>query len=367
MRHGLREEEVKETLLESSAIKNLAPTRKQRHGIPLIVRANEWWEFKLAPVFATAYATTFILKISILSLWPQLLMALLALTACAAYASVINDLTDLEDDLASGKVNRLAGTSRVFGAAALACCIVPGVIVAIYWRDDPLLLSLYLASWAAFTLYSLPPVRLKERGVFGLLADACGAHLFPTLFAAAIVYRSQGGPADAVWLASVAAWSLSFGLRGILWHQLSDLHNDEKINLNTFARRHKVAWLHGLGNFTIFPAEVAAFCFMLWHAGSFLAVALLGYYALFTFLRKRVWGVNLVVVAPKAKSYILMQEYYEVFFPLAFLLSSSKTYPLDALIIVPHLLLFPRRAVQSVKDMEVFLTALKLIIKRIRG
>ena len=132
-------------------------------------------------------------------------------------------------------------------------------------------------------------------------------------------------------------------------------------------RRHKIAWLRGLGNFTIFPAEVAAFCFMLWHAGSRIAVVLLCYYLLLTFLRKRLWGVNLVVVIPKARSYIAMQEYYEVFFPLAFLLSSSGLYPLDALLIVPHLLLFPRRAAQSVKDVKVFIDAFKLIIMHSRG
>jgi 4-hydroxybenzoate polyprenyltransferase len=318
-------------------------------------------------MLATAYATAFLLKISILSLWPLLLLALVALAACAAYVSVINDLTDLEDDLASGKANRLAGKSRAFVAVALACCIVPGAAAAIYWRDDPLLLSLYLASWAAFTLYSLPPIRLKKRGVFGLLADACGAHLFPTLFAAALVSRRHAGPADAVWLASVAVWSLSFGLRGILWHQLNDLHNDEKIGLRTFARRHKIAWLHRLGNFVIFPAEVAAFCFMLWHAGSRIAVVLLCYYLLLTFLRKRLWGVNLVVVVPKVRYHIAMQEYYELFFPLAFILSSSMAYPFDALMIAPHLLLFPRRAVQSVKDMKVFIDVFKLIIMRSRG
>jgi 4-hydroxybenzoate polyprenyltransferase len=318
-------------------------------------------------MLATAYATAFLLRISILSLWPMLLLALFAWAVCAAYVSVINDLTDLEDDLASGKVNRLVGKSRLFGAAVLACCILPGAAVAIYWRDDPLLLSLYLASWVAFTLYSLPPVRLKKRGVFGLLADACGAHLFPALFAATLVSRRQAGPMDSIWLAAVAVWSLSLGLRGMLWHQLSDLHNDEKVGLSTFARRHKTAWLHGLGNFFIFPAEVVAFCFMLWYAGSRVAIVLLCYYALLTFLRKRLWGVNLVVAIPMPRSYVIMQEYYEVFFPIAFLLSSSLRFPLDALMIVPHLLIFPRRAVESSKDAKVFIdAAVKRMVGRVR-
>jgi len=331
------------------------------------VRAVEWWEFKFSPIFATAYATAFLLKISIISLWPMLLLLLVALTACAAYVSVINDLTDFKDDQASGKANRLVGKSRAFIITLLACCILSGSAVAIDWRSEPLLLFLYLASWIVFTLYSLPPVRLKKRGVFGLLADASGAHLFPTLLAVALVYTWHVGPVDKLWFASVAIWSLSFGLRGILWHQLSDLHNDEKIGLATFARKHKIELLRGLGNFIIFPVEVGAFCFMLWHTGSRLAILLLGYYALFTFLRKRLWGVNLVVVVPEARFHITMQEYYEVFFPLAFLLSSSGRYPFDALIIVPHLLLFPRRALQSVKDIKIFRAAFKTIIMRVRG
>jgi 4-hydroxybenzoate polyprenyltransferase len=331
------------------------------------VRAPEWWEFKFSPIFATAYATAFLLRVSIISLWPQLLLLLISLTACAAYVSVINDLTDFRDDQASGKANRLVGKSRAFLIATLACCMLPGFAVSLYWRREPLSLFLYLASWIVFTLYSVPPFRLKTRGVLGLLADASGAHLFPTLLAVTVVYSRHAGPMDKVWFASVAVWSLSFGLRGILWHQLSDLHNDDKIGLGTFARRHRMALLRRLGNFIIFPAEVAAFCFMLWHAGSRLAIVLLGYYALLAFLRKRIWIVNLVVVVPETRAYIAMQEYYEVFFPLAFLLSSSGRYPFDVLMIIPHLLLFRRRALQSVKDIKIFGEAFKLLIMRVRG
>lgn len=331
------------------------------------MRAAEWWEFKLSPVLATAYATAFLLKLSIASLWPQLLLMLVALATCAAYVSVVNDLTDFNDDLASGKANRLVGKSRAFVATLLACCILSGLAVAIRWRGELLLLSLYSASWIVFTLYSLRPFRLKGRGVFGVLADAFGAHLFTSLLASAVVYRRQSGPADMVWFASVAAWSLCFGVRGILWHQLGDLHNDEKIGLGTFARRHKTVLPRRLVHFLIFPVEVAAFCCMLWRAGSTLAFALFCYYLLLAFLRKRIWNVNLVVVVPKARSYIAMQEYYEVFFPLAFLLSSSWLHPLDALMIAPHLLLFPKRAIRSVKDVKIFGEALKLFMARIRN
>jgi hypothetical protein len=59
---------------------------------------------------------------------------------------------------------------------------------------------------------------------------------------------------------------------------------------------------------------------------------------------------------------MVMQEYYEAFFPLAFLLSSAGRYRMDAFVIVPHLLLFPRRMLQSVKGIAVFKDAFKLFI-----
>ncbi len=353
--------------MESRVINNSPLARRWWPEISRTARAAEWWEYKLSPVLATAYATAFLLKISIISLWPALLLALAALASCAAYVSVINDLADLKDDLASGKQNRLVGRSRAFVVTALACCIFPGGVAAIYWRGDLLLLSLYVGAWVAFTLYSLPPVRLKGRGAFGLLADASGAHLFPTLMAVCLVYRRGGASVDPVWLTAIAVWSLSFGLRGILWHQLTDADNDEKIGLRTFALRHKITRLRGLGNFVIFPAELCGFALMLWLAGGWLAPALLCFYALFTFLRERLWGVNLVVVVPKAGPHILMQEYYEVFFPAAFLLSSSARYPPDALLIAVHLLLFPRRAARSLLGMKVFVDAFRLIVARGRG
>lgn len=314
------------------------------------VRALEWWEFKLSPIFATAYATALLSGRPAAPMWPLLLLALAALVPGAAYVSVVNDLTDLEDDLASGKGNRLVGRSRLSVALLLACCLLPGVAFSIYWRGDPLLLSLYLAAWLAFSLYSIPPARLKKRGFLGLLADASGAHLFPTLLVVALVYRWNAEPIDPVWFTAVAVWSLCLGLRGNLWHQLSDLHNDEKIGLRTFARRHKIARLHRLGNFVIFPLEAAGFAVMLWRVGSPAAFALLGLYALLEWSRKSWWKMNLVVVAPKERFHIVMLEYYEAFFPLAVLLTSAWRHPADALVVAAHLLLFPRRATQAVRD-----------------
>lgn len=336
--------------MESRFTKQSPGLPEGRPNVSQTVRASDWWEFKLAPIFATIYATALILNLSITSLWPLLLLALIALVPGAAYVSVINDFTDLEDDVASGKNNQLFGKSKTFIKLAIVCCILPGVAVALYWRNDPLLLSLYLAAWVAFSVYSIPPIRLKARGVLGLIADASGAHLFPTLLVISLVYRWAAAPIDLVWFGSVAVWSLGYGLRGNLWHQLTDLQNDQLAGLKTFAQRHTIAWLHGLGNFIIFPLEIVAFSIMLWRAGSWLAIVFLCCYAILEWFRKRMWKMNLVITRPQPRYSILMLEYYEIFFPLAVLMSSSWQHPLDLPVVVAHVLIFPTRVAQVIKD-----------------
>jgi 4-hydroxybenzoate polyprenyltransferase len=308
------------------------------------VRGGEWWEFKLGPVLATIYASAFLLRVSILSLLPLVFIVLVSLAACAAYVSVVNDFTDRADDMASGKTNRLVGRSLSYIATLLALCILPGFAVALYWFHDRLLLLLYSASWVAFTLYSLPPIRLKERGSLGVLADACGAHLFPTLLAVAAVYRWTQQPFDLIWLVAIGAWSFSFGLRGILWHQLSDISYDESINLRTFVRAHRTASLQRLGNFIIFPVELATFAVMLLHTRCVVAVTLLGFYAVLNFLRARLFEAKFCIVEPKPKfHHIVMHEYYEVFFPLAYILASANQHPADLFVLLVHGLFFPKR------------------------
>jgi 4-hydroxybenzoate polyprenyltransferase len=326
------------------------------------IRAIEWWDYKLSPLFATIYATAYLLGVPILTLRTMLVLALVSLVSCAAYVSVINDLTDREDDAASGKTNRLAGKSRAFVWLLLACCIAPGAMAALYLRGDLLLLILYCAAWAAFSLYSIPPARLKNRGLLGVLADASGAHLFPTLFVVALVFRWQKMPIDFLWLASVAMWSFGYGLRGILWHQLNDLQSDELVGLRTLANRYGRARLESFGAFVVFPVEVAALTFMLARAGSGLAVGFLFLYALLEAARKLYWNINFVIVAPKIKYRIVMLEYYEFFYPLAFLLSSSLKYRADALILFAHFLLFPRRITSASIDI---VKATKMIGKRL--
>ena len=315
-----------------------------------MARAAEWWEYKLIPIFATFYATALMLRVPVSGLWPAALTVLLALVPGAVYVSVINDVTDREEDLAAGKINRVAGRNRAAIAAVLAICTGTGVAISWWWRHDVLLLSLYLGAWLAFSLYSLPPFRFKTRGFLGVLADASGAHLFPTLVAVTLAFRASGRAVDTPWLLAAGLWALAYGVRGILWHQLSDIEQDRQAGVRTFAQRHSPELAARIGTFVAFPLELLALAILLWRMHHVLPLLFLAFYGLLATRRRACWHVDPVIVKPTAHFQIVLQEYYDVFYPLAILLASALQHRADVLALAAHLLVFPMRALQTAKD-----------------
>ena len=309
------------------------------------MRAGEWWEYKLAPILAAFYATALTLQVPVSSLWASALTLLLALIPGAAYVSVINDLTDRDEDLAAGKPNRLAGRSRTYAATLVAITAGAGVVFWILWRHDALLLGVYLAAWLAFSLYSLPPFRFKARGILGVLCDASGAHLFPTLVAVILPFREADRPVSGAWLAAVGTWAFANGVRGILWHQLTDRDNDRVAGVRTFAQLHPPHVAARLGTYVVFPLELAGLAAMLWQMRSVWTAGFLIAYLLFAALRTYRFALNPVIVAPKPRFLIVLHEYYDLFLPVAILIQSH-----DWIVLAVHVVLFPNRLRRTFTD-----------------
>jgi 1,4-dihydroxy-2-naphthoate octaprenyltransferase len=320
-------------------------------------RVNTWWEHKLSPILATIYATAVLLRIPFSSLWPVAALALLALIVCASYVSVLNDLTDAKDDQASGKSGRWIGKSRIYPALLLAFCVAAGGGFLIAWRRDTLLFSSYLLCWLAFTLYSTPPFRLKARGIWGVLADASGAHLFPTLFAVVLLYQRSRTAGTAQWTIFIAIWSLAAGVRGILSHQLEDADNDRKIGLRTFACLHAKGAEY-LGRLA-FLFESATFAGMLWLTHNSVAGVFLVSYGVFALIRRRLLGIRLTVAKLGPASRMAMLEYYIVLYPIAFLLTLSWQQPAALLLLLFHGVLFSRQWLYMVHEVVMMLRMLK--------
>lgn len=317
-----------------------------------LARAGQWWDYKLAPIFAAFYASALLLQAPVSSLGWALAQLFLAIVPGAAYVSLINDLADEADDRAAGKPNRMAGRSPAGKLLLIALPVSAGLGFAWLWRDDPLLLWCYLGAWAAFSLYSLPPVRLKARGSLGLLADAAGAHMFPSLVAAALAAHVAGRFPGVVWLSAVAVWALAYGVRGILWHQIGDAENDKRSKVGTFVQRRSAQLAGRLGAWFVFPVELMAFAVLLWRLDSGFVVGGVAAYALFCWARIRWLEVRPAVVQPGGAYFLIGHLYYDLVLPVSLLLAYAAV-SLEAFwLMLLQLALFPGRVLTMTDELR---------------
>lgn len=316
-------------------------------------RAAEWWEFKLLPAIAIGYLTCLQVGSNAWAGLGGLGWLILALVPGGICVSVVNDLTDRADDALAGKDNRLTGLNPLFAYTAIGACLTVGASLAWMWRADPLLVATYAAGWISFALYSVRPFRFKNRGAAGLLCDATGANMVPALLAAQLCARALELSLSAQWLAAIAVWSLMFGLRGILWHQIGDLEADQRSNTLTFVALHGVKSSIGLGKWMVFPVELAAIAAIAWQAETSAQVAggiaLLGY-AILIHERYDRFRMSIILVEPKPRSCILLHDYYDVFLPLALVIAGVANEPWVLAVLLLHLTLFPNRAKQVWQD-----------------
>lgn len=345
-------------LLNLSSCMNLSLTTviKKSKYFASTVRVKEWWGSKGPPIFGTAYATLVFLDASSASTWRWLLFLLLSLVAVGIYTNVINDLTDQYADHISGKPNRMYGRSRLFKLFMLCIGIAMGVFFSIFLIPFPWALALYVSMFIAFTAYSVRPLRLKQRGFFGPIADAVGARLLSHLFAVVLMIYSAGGTNRidnhllVVWIFWVGVWSGALGLRTIFRHQIIDMENDKRANINTFAVAASVGTLHKICKRFVFPLEMVSFLVVLYLIDKPLIWCSLVLYLSIEWLRYHCWKAGTVILMPIRRHRVFLMQYYGLFYPLAFLMLLVQQSPLNSVLLATHLCLFPHRLYLLSKD-----------------
>lgn len=181
-------------------------------------------------------------------------MAVLLLLLClyASLGHIVNSYCDREIDMVAGKANTLASVSEHYRQILVILIVITSLvtILLVYIKQPVILLLFYLAiTIAAF--YSLPPVRLKERGIFGLIAAAVAQRTLPV----AIVFHALG---DWGWPAVVlCVLSTLIGMRYIIVHQIQDESADLLAHVQTVATTRGIDFLRQLLKQFVFPLELA--------------------------------------------------------------------------------------------------------------
>ncbi|WP_234567152.1 UbiA family prenyltransferase [Rhodohalobacter sp. 614A] len=305
-------------------------------------RANDWWEPKLTPLLTAVYATVTIIGVDLFTILPHLLFLIGIFLVVAIYVSVINDYADLEEDKIAGKRNRLTAISHPNRLVLIIVSLILSFFL-IYVSGIGTLSSLFaLGAIVCFSLYSLPPFRLKNRSVFGVIADASGSHLFPTLFFVSSVYSLANLQINITLLSIFGIWSFAYGLRGILWHQFQDKHNDVSVGLKTFAVNAVASQTTSLGS-VIIIIELSALAVILFLVKSLLPIIALAGYFILLVIYHRLDNEITLFVSHSDNWYILMTDYYQVFLPVSLIILASFTNPECLLLLIFHALFFPNR------------------------
>ena len=158
-------------------------------------------------------------------------LALLSLTTIVGFASfgyLTNDLFDITSDIKAGKKNSLAGKSVtiifLLFTIALALIFTPWFFLpSTRFSFSVIALQLFL-----FLAYSIPPLRLKEKGLAGLITDALYAHAIPSILAAYTYSLATHSALDGIALLLLFSWQFTSGIRNIAMHQKEDALSDKK-------------------------------------------------------------------------------------------------------------------------------------------
>ena len=191
-----------------------------------LTRWREWAQSKLPYVAAT---TLLLAPSDIETL--RLLAMIGTVAPWAAFGYGINDMADRDADARAGKQNRATPLSATSCALFLLLTAGGAFGLSLLWAADWVAPTLVVAGLALAAAYSAPPLRLKERGLVGLVAPAAAQWALPVLALSAAERDGWNDPA--AWSLGLAG--LSIGVRWMGVHQLQDTAADRKAGLRTYA------------------------------------------------------------------------------------------------------------------------------------
>lgn len=192
-----------------------------------LTRIKGWWD-KLIHLIGT----TFLLLIYTDPITIDMggYMTYLAVVVCLLIGGyAINDAADfLPDKKTIIKSVPQQKHSLILAVIALSTSLI--IIFTITKKPLPLLIT--AATILIGVEYSLPPIRFKERGIWGIIIGSATQRPAIFLIFIAIIWKWN-------WLSAVLMiWLFLGGVLGMLGHQIKDYQNDLKSRIQTFVVRH---------------------------------------------------------------------------------------------------------------------------------
>lgn len=237
------------------------------------LRYDDWWKGKAAHLMGLVYVWAIWFSIPFLVFIPLSICSVITIIGFASFGYLLNDYYDIEQDKASGKSNIFQTKSPFETALLFGFSLFAMLTPWVYLPGDTVSWSLISMQLLLFLLYSHPWVRLKEKGVAGLVVDTLYAHVVPSGLAAYTFLKASGKTAVFLPFLLLIVWQLFVGLRNILLHQFEDISADKKagsrnfaatIPKNSFGKIIRVLSIIELVFATLFFIGISQFQMLLW-------------------------------------------------------------------------------------------------------
>ncbi|UCC44609.1 MAG: UbiA prenyltransferase family protein [Candidatus Zixiibacteriota bacterium] len=201
--------------------------RKTANDLLLLSRIREWGVHLLVLVVVSmsCYSVT---DERLFSYFYFLGLVSLHYGCMLAFCYLLNDRTDRIVDLDQGKKKSSRELSHRQLATILASLLVIGVGAIMYITVSLGIMVLVVLQIIVAIVYSIKPVRLKERGIWGILAAAIiqrvpAFTIFATLISLNVIVYIY-----------ICFWLSLLGLIFILEHQIEDWYGDQNLSVKTY-------------------------------------------------------------------------------------------------------------------------------------
>lgn len=278
-----------------------------------LARWRDWFQSKLP--FITAGA----LLLAPPDMDPLTIVEMMLTVAFwAAFGYGVNDIADRRADERAGKTNRAAQVSLVSRTLFLLFTAGGALTLCLLWAGDAAAPGFLVVGLVMALAYSVRPIRLKERGVWGLVAAAAAQWGLPILAVSAA--EPGGWLRPAAWLLS--ALGLAIGVRWMAVHQLQDAAADRRADVRTYASSGADVWPVIVGAFAWETSALAAILLLGWPMTQPALIAL-ACWALWRALLRRPRGS----FRTRLRGYeeAPLSEYYFLMLPLALALSRASS------------------------------------------
>ena len=225
-----------------------------------LFRTSEWWTLKAVPLLAIAVAGAYRIpgNMDASAAIFNLIVFAIAVFCIASFGYLLNDLGDTKNDARAGRSNAALEIGILPAVFILAVLMAGSITLLSFLPGRKITIALTLVEFALFLLYSIPPLRLKERGFLGLLTDSIYGHVVPSLTA----WFSLSNPQEysrqefLIVLPLLCLWQFPMGLRHIMEHQCNNIEIDRRAKESNFVTAHGVKYTIQIIATWLVPLEI---------------------------------------------------------------------------------------------------------------